>query len=337
MAYAVEQSFESILSRILQDYANQLPDVDQAVGTLVYIRSSMLAACEWGIRKEIAWLARQILPDTAESAQIDRYLAGRGLTRAAGETDAEAVARLLSYMQEPPAGGNKYDWPRWATEVSATVNDSFTDPYSESVPVDGAYLDENGRGLGTINLAIASNRSLDPDEYTAWQTAHAYTAGDLVKDSSYSGSDGTIWRVYQALTSGTSTGTGVRTDAGVTWIDTEGYATDGLLSQVAANLETKRPLGIWDYEVYKVTKAVVAVTMTITGDVDVATVAAAVRSYMVGLTTGETLSTAHIIATALDAGADDVTTLTLPAANYTPTCGPTVYQRVWPGVITVSK
>ncbi len=38
------------------------------------------------------------------------------------ETDTELLARLLEIIRRPPAGGNKYDFRRWAMEVPGVTN-----------------------------------------------------------------------------------------------------------------------------------------------------------------------------------------------------------------------
>lgn len=57
------------------------------------------------------------------------------------ETDAEMLARLLDVIRRPPAGGNKYDYKRWAMSVEG---------------VTGAYVYPLRRGLGTVDVVITS-------------------------------------------------------------------------------------------------------------------------------------------------------------------------------------
>lgn len=53
------------------------------------------------------------------------------------ESDAELLARLLEIIRRPPAGGNKYDYKRWALEVSG---------------VSAAYVYPLRRGLSLIHI-----------------------------------------------------------------------------------------------------------------------------------------------------------------------------------------
>ncbi|MGK3122921.1 baseplate J/gp47 family protein [Candidatus Pantoea formicae] len=57
------------------------------------------------------------------------------------ETDAELLARLLDVIRRPPAGGNKYDYRRWAMAVDG---------------VTAAYVYPLRRGLGTVDIVITS-------------------------------------------------------------------------------------------------------------------------------------------------------------------------------------
>lgn len=68
------------------------------------------------------------------------------LLQMGGGVDAESatalLARVLDRLRQPPAGGNKYDYPRWALEV-AGVTSAFVYPLR--------------RGLGTVDVAVLSN------------------------------------------------------------------------------------------------------------------------------------------------------------------------------------
>ncbi|SEL24284.1 Uncharacterized phage protein gp47/JayE [Kosakonia sacchari] len=57
------------------------------------------------------------------------------------ESDGELLTRLLEIIRRPPAGGNKYDYKRWALEVSG---------------VSAAYVYPLRRGLGTVDVVVTS-------------------------------------------------------------------------------------------------------------------------------------------------------------------------------------
>lgn len=65
------------------------------------------------------------------------------------ETDAEMLARLLELIRRPPAGGNKYDYKRWALSITGVTS---------------AYVYPLRRGLGTVDVVITSANGLPSDE-----------------------------------------------------------------------------------------------------------------------------------------------------------------------------
>lgn len=73
------------------------------------------------------------------------------------ETNAELLARLLDVLQNPPAGGNKADWRRWAMAVNG---------------VTAAYVFPLRRGLGTVDVCITSADGAPSAETLAACTAY---------------------------------------------------------------------------------------------------------------------------------------------------------------------
>ncbi|GHD63890.1 baseplate J/gp47 family protein [Jeongeupia chitinilytica] len=71
------------------------------------------------------------------------------------ESDSELLARLLELIRRPPAGGNKYDFRRWALAVPGVTN---------------AYVYPLRRGVGTVDVVITAAGGLPaPDTITAAQ------------------------------------------------------------------------------------------------------------------------------------------------------------------------
>lgn len=73
------------------------------------------------------------------------------------ESDGELLARLLELIRRPPAGGNKYDYRRWALEVPG---------------VTAAYVYPLRRGLGTVDIVVTANGDLPSTETIAAVQAH---------------------------------------------------------------------------------------------------------------------------------------------------------------------
>lgn len=78
-----------------------------------------------------------------------------------GGTDQESpedlLARLLDIIRRPPAGGNKYDYKRWALEVTG---------------VTAAFVYPLRRGLGTVDIVITSADGLPSETIIAATQAH---------------------------------------------------------------------------------------------------------------------------------------------------------------------
>lgn len=68
-------------------------------------------------------------------------LTGAAIGGTEAETDAQLLARVLDVLRNPPAGGNKADWRRWAMNVDG---------------VTAAYVFPLRRGLGTVDVCVTS-------------------------------------------------------------------------------------------------------------------------------------------------------------------------------------
>jgi uncharacterized phage protein gp47/JayE len=184
-----EKDFDTLFQDILIDWQNQFPAADLSKGSLIFMKSACLASALWGLYKYQEWISRQIFPDTADTANLEHHAWVRGVSRTAGETDAAYLARLLDYIRRPPAGGNKYDYVKWAKEISGVAK---------------AYCIPIGQGLGTVDViiladqntigdevpsssartgvttSVAANKLIDAD--ATFQTAHAVGVGDIVEN-----------------------------------------------------------------------------------------------------------------------------------------------------------
>lgn len=137
-------SYDELLNEILTDYVNQFPGADISKGSLIYVKSAAHASAIWGLYKHQEYISAQIYPDTADTANMEHHAWVRGLTRKPGEQDADLLVRLLDYIRRPPAGGNQYDYVKWALSITG---------------VKSAYCFPLANGLGTVDVVIAA----DPD------------------------------------------------------------------------------------------------------------------------------------------------------------------------------
>lgn len=65
------------------------------------------------------------------------------------ESDAALLDRLLELLRRPPAGGNKYDYKKWALSVAGVSN---------------AYVYPLRRGLGTVDVVITADNNIPSQE-----------------------------------------------------------------------------------------------------------------------------------------------------------------------------
>lgn len=138
-----DKSFDDLLEEILTDWQNQDPSVDVSQASPNYIKSACLASALWGLHRANAWLSDQIFPDTAAYEQLVAHAAMRQLQLDPAATPAEILAAVLEDIRRPPAGGNKYDYVRWAKQSSPDVSAAWYVPM--------------GQGPGTVDVIILAD------------------------------------------------------------------------------------------------------------------------------------------------------------------------------------
>ena len=326
-----EKSFDELFDAILTDYKNQFPEADTSQGSLIFIKSACLASALWGLYKYQEWISAQIFPDTAETENLEHHAWVRGLTRTYGETDAAYLARLLDYIRRPPAGGNKYDYIKWALTIDNVA---------------AAYCIPNGQGLGTVDVIIIANEtntgSETPSSHEVSGTNSAVTAGKLVDGAADFDDPANLVAIGDVVKNTT-----LNTETTVTAIDsaTQLPLADDIFTATPQNYEIKSlAIQVKEYidDIRPVTASIVrvlgpemltqAVTIVATGALANKTqMAADIEAYMNSLIPGQTLYRAQLVNIAIDNGAEDVT-VTIPAANVVPTD----YQMVRPGAISVT-
>lgn len=142
MPYTVP-TFDSLLNGLLTDYQNQFPEADTSQGSLIFIKCSALASALWGLYKHQEYISRQLFPDSADAANLQRHADLRGLPIIPNETQSELLIRLLEHIRRPPAGGNQYDYVRWAKESSSLVSTAWCVPL--------------GQGPGTVDVIVLAD------------------------------------------------------------------------------------------------------------------------------------------------------------------------------------
>ncbi|MDH5525227.1 MAG: baseplate J/gp47 family protein [Desulfobulbaceae bacterium] len=112
-------SFDELLNKILTDYRGQFDGkYDTSEGSLAFIKSACTASALWGIYQHQEHIGKQIFPDTQEEENLEHYGWVQGIDRKPGESVADYLDRILDDLRRPPAGGNQYDYEKWAKEIT---------------------------------------------------------------------------------------------------------------------------------------------------------------------------------------------------------------------------
>lgn len=116
MGSPFSKDFDSIFHNVLTDYQNldSAPDVSE--GATAYIMGSVLSSGIWGLYRYLDNLSLQHFPDTADTENLNHHGVIYDVTRNPGDTDAEHLADILSFLRQPPAGGNNLDFQNWALD-----------------------------------------------------------------------------------------------------------------------------------------------------------------------------------------------------------------------------
>lgn len=185
----LSREFDALLAAMLTDWQNQNPDADLSRGSLIYMKSACLASALWGIYKYQDWIARQIFPDTAETAYLEHHAWTRAITRLSGESDAALLARVLDDIRRPPAGGNQYDYIKWALEIDGVAR-AYCVPLAQGlgtvdviiladVAVTGSEIPSNSARIGAVTSVGACKLN---DSGGTFAADHAVAAGDVVEN-----------------------------------------------------------------------------------------------------------------------------------------------------------
>ncbi len=201
-----QKDFDELLNDLLTDYKNQFPEADTSQGSLIYIKSACMASALWGLYKYQDWISKQIFPDTADTEALEHHAWVRGLTRTYGETDSAYLARLLDYIRRPPAGGNKFDYEKWAKDVD-NISAAYCIPLAQGLGTVDVVVVANETNTGSEipsssirtgkTTAISANKLIDGTANFT-DAAHPVSVGDIVRNA-VSGVETTVTAVDSAI------------------------------------------------------------------------------------------------------------------------------------------
>lgn len=146
------KEFDDLLDQILVDYGNLDSAPDVTVGSITYIKAACLASCLWGIYRYQDYLAKQIFVDTCDTDNLNHHGSIYGIARAATDTDAQYLQKILTFLRQPPAGGSKLDYENWALSVPGVTGPGYTG----ILGVDSATVITPDDGLtpGSVSVTI---------------------------------------------------------------------------------------------------------------------------------------------------------------------------------------
>ncbi len=176
------KDFDTILNQILVDYRAQIPEADTSKGTILYIRACCTASMGWGIHRYQAWISDQIFPDTSDDENVEHHAYINGIDRKDGETIAALLARDLDDRRKPPAGGNQYDYEKWAREVEG-VADAWSIPLGQGPgSVDVVIAADNETGVPDAELILAVTEYIDDLRPAGMRYLRVMAPEDLATD-----------------------------------------------------------------------------------------------------------------------------------------------------------
>lgn len=129
------KDYRQIRDDILRDIANQLPTASVGDDSDFTLRANAVAASIEGLYQHQQWIARQILPDTADSDFLERHAGLRGITRKAAAAATGTVQFSGTVGTLTPIG----------TEVKTNGGVAFV-----------TTANGNVGGGGTVNIAASA-------------------------------------------------------------------------------------------------------------------------------------------------------------------------------------
>ena len=170
------RTHDSLVYEILTDYVN-LPDPppDTSRGSTPYVFANVLGSQSYGLYAQLNFIANQIGPNPSTSGEyLDRYGEVYNLPRNVDESNGDYYKRIINRLQNPPSGGNKNDYEKWALDQTkvftvdagttyyngiVTVADATPIPGKVTVytiPNDESIIDQAGPPNNEENLRLAT-------------------------------------------------------------------------------------------------------------------------------------------------------------------------------------
>ncbi|MBI5598660.1 MAG: baseplate J/gp47 family protein [Deltaproteobacteria bacterium] len=352
-------SYADILDAILTDYANQIPGADISEGSDIYVRASVLASVLWGIYQYQFWIARQVFPDSADSDELERHAAIRGLSRKQATMASGTVTLTGTDGTVVDIGVTlkTSDDVSFETTTGGTITLGVLDVTAQAV-----------EGGSSGNLPASTSLTIqDPPAGvdSSASNALAFTGGtdkeadadllsrllDIIRQPPAGGneSDYKQWALevtgvdaayVYPLRLGLGSVTVVPLVAGS---GSSRIPTQTLVDSVTTHIDALRPVSVKIFQVLAPTAKTQAVTATIkvasgyTFSQVQPWVEDAITAYLNIMQPGEILYKSKLERVISDVEGVDDRSLTVPAANVTPANSGSTIEMICPGTLTITE
>jgi uncharacterized phage protein gp47/JayE len=149
------KSFDDLLEQILVDYSNQDTTPDTTAGSITYIKAACLASMLWGLYRYQDYLAKQIFVDSADTDNLNHHGSIYGIARTTTDTDQTYATKILNFLRQPPAGGNKLDYETWALATSGVTGAGYTGILTVSNAT--VITPDDGLSPGSVSVTVMPN------------------------------------------------------------------------------------------------------------------------------------------------------------------------------------
>jgi len=154
MASPFSKDFDTILFNVLTDYSNLDSSPDVSAGSMPFISGSVLSSSVWGLYRYQDWIHKQHFPDTSATDALNHWGSIYDIKRVEADTNTTYLNKILSFLRQPPAGGNNLDFKNWALDQDESYYESGgTTYYNGYVHV----VDTPDNILGTVGVYTIPN------------------------------------------------------------------------------------------------------------------------------------------------------------------------------------
>jgi len=153
MALLYNKTFDELLAQILTDYSNLDSNPDISQGSMPFVQGSVLASMVFGLFRYNDYNAKQMFVDTADHENLLKHGAILDIPFLDSDTDSSYLDKILRYLRQAPAGGNKQDFEDWALDQD---NSFYVD---NDITYYNAYANvvKAADGAGTVGVYTIPN------------------------------------------------------------------------------------------------------------------------------------------------------------------------------------